>query len=415
MAQLIIDAHKRRYASFCPNREGWGPFSGETYDFTPCFQATLSDAPSLLVILGGCYALVQLFKRPDAPAPRNWHFWTKLAVVAGGFVAGLVCTIVQAQLSYKWWEDVRVWSGVLTCLAVCMAGVIHFVEHGRSRVSSGLLIFYWLIKLLVDAVRFRSMLARGLPLYSHSNESFLLVPFAIELAFTLAIWVLQSLVPKANASYGEVDQDEKCPVEEANILSKLTFQWLTPIMREGYNHYLTDEDLTPLRDTDKCKQVSDNFETIWHSHKSKTKGALWKTLARLEGATYAVAALCKGAQDILAFVQPQLLRMLISFVNSYDTDKPQPKIKGFAIAIGMFLVSLLQSGFLHQYFQRAFETGMRIRSALTSSIYKKALVLSSEGRSQKTTGDIVNLMSVDTQRISDLTQYGTSFKFSVTC
>ncbi|KAL5019771.1 hypothetical protein ScPMuIL_002663 [Solemya velum] len=46
---------------------------------------------------------------------------------------------------------------------------------------------------------------------------------------------------------------------------------------------------------------------------------------------------------------------------------------------------------------------MRIRSALISAVYKKALTMSSEARKEKTVGEIVNLMSVDCQRVRDLT------------
>lgn len=72
----------------------------------------------------------------------------------------------------------------------------------------------------------------------------------------------------------------------------------------------------------------------------------------------------------------------------------------------MFAVSVGQTMALHQYFQRAFETGMRIKTSLTAAIYSKSLKLSNEGRASKSTGDIVNYMAVDTQRLQDLTQYG---------
>lgn len=48
---------------------------------------------------------------------------------------------------------------------------------------------------------------------------------------------------------------------------------------------------------------------------------------------------------------------------------------------------------------------MRIKAGLASAIYKKSLKLSSEGRATKTTGDIVNYMAVDAQRLQDLTQF----------
>lgn len=48
---------------------------------------------------------------------------------------------------------------------------------------------------------------------------------------------------------------------------------------------------------------------------------------------------------------------------------------------------------------------MRIKGGLASAIYRKSLKLSNEGRSSKTTGDIVNYMAVDAQRLQDLTQF----------
>jgi ABC-type multidrug transport system fused ATPase/permease subunit len=53
----------------------------------------------------------------------------------------------------------------------------------------------------------------------------------------------------------------------------------------------------------------------------------------------------------------------------------------------------------------SFVTGMRIKGGLSSTIYRKSLRLSNEGRATKTTGDIVNYMAVDAQRLQDLTQF----------
>lgn len=70
----------------------------------------------------------------------------------------------------------------------------------------------------------------------------------------------------------------------------------------------------------------------------------------------------------------------------------------------MFIASIAQTIILHQYFQRCFETGMRVRAGLVTAIYQKALVLSNDGRGSAS-GDIVNLMSVDATRLQDLTTY----------
>jgi ABC-type multidrug transport system fused ATPase/permease subunit len=119
-----------------------------------------------------------------------------------------------------------------------------------------------------------------------------------------------------------------------------------------------------------------------------------------------LAAVFKVGNDISQFTQPQLLRFLIAFVASYKEGRePEPAIKGAAIALAMFAVAVFQTTMIHQYFQLTFVCGMRIKGGLTSSIYKKALKLSNEGRASKTTGDIVNYMAVDGQRLQDLTQF----------
>jgi hypothetical protein len=48
---------------------------------------------------------------------------------------------------------------------------------------------------------------------------------------------------------------------------------------------------------------------------------------------------------------------------------------------------------------------MRVRAGLITVIYSKALVLSNDGRS-RSTGDIVNLMSVDATRLQECCAYG---------
>lgn len=53
---------------------------------------------------------------------------------------------------------------------------------------------------------------------------------------------------------------------------------------------------------------------------------------------------------------------------------------------------------------------MRLRSVLTSKVYDKAMRLSTRARQQKTVGEVVNLMSVDTQKIGDAMQF---FHFGV--
>lgn len=55
----------------------------------------------------------------------------------------------------------------------------------------------------------------------------------------------------------------------------------------------------------------------------------------------------------------------------------------------MFTTAILQTMFLHQYFQLCFTTGMKLRAALVTAIYKKTLLLSNASRQQSTVGEVI--------------------------
>jgi ATP-binding cassette subfamily C (CFTR/MRP) protein 1 len=232
------------------------------------------------------------------------------------------------------------------------------------------------------------------------------VTFTISLALAIAEFVLEYLVPKKQNAYDALGEKDECPMEYADIFSILTFSWMTPLMKHGYKHYLTQDDLWNLKRRDTTKLTGSQLQEAWDLELEKKRPSLWIAMFKAFGGPYFRGALIKTISDTLAFVQPQLLRLLINFVYSYSPrNQPQPAIRGVAIALAMFACSVLQTVALHQYFQRAFETGMRVKSSLTAMIYSKALKLSNEGRAAKSTGDIVNYMAVDQQRLSDLTQY----------
>ena len=60
---------------------------------------------------------------------------------------------------------------------------------------------------------------------------------------------------------------------------------------------------------------------------------------------------------------------------------------------------------LRQYFFQCYLTGLRLRTAVIMAVYKKSLVLAASERNSRTTGEITNLMSVDAERLQNLTPY----------
>jgi len=82
---------------------------------------------------------------------------------------------------------------------------------------------------------------------------------------------------------------------------------------------------------------------------------LWKALFVAYGRPYAIAAGLKITQDFLAFLQPQLLRVLLLYISAYQGSRfgySRPSdFQGFAIAVLMFVASIIQTVCLNQVCQ----------------------------------------------------------------
>uniref|UniRef100_A0A8B9ZKM2 Multidrug resistance-associated protein 1 n=1 Tax=Anas platyrhynchos TaxID=8839 RepID=A0A8B9ZKM2_ANAPL len=131
------------------------------------------------------------------------------------------------------------------------------------------------------------------------------------------------------------------------------------------------------------------------------EASLFKVLYKTFGPYFLMSFLFKAAHDLLMFTGPEILKLLINFVN----DKHAPDWQGYFYTGLLFVCACLQTLILHQYFHICFVTGMRLKTAIVGVIYRKALVITNSARKTSTVGEIVNLMSVDAQRFMDLATY----------
>ena len=300
-------------------------------------------------------------------------------------------------------NDIRFYTSIAVIVSLGFIFAVQYLEHCRSRNPNGVALFYWVFFIIAYAVKLRSLISRN----AHKHRLPFFIVFNISLGLSILEFILEYFVPKKQSVYDALGAEDECPMEYADVFSMLTFGWMTPMMKFGYKNYLTQDDLWNLRRRDTTKATGDLLQAAWDVQLEKKKPSLWIAMASAFGGPYLRGAMIKTVSDALAFVQPQLLRLLITFVESYRAgNEPQPAIRGVAIALAMFATSVCQTAALHQYFQRAFETGMRVKASLTAMIYGKALKLSNESRATKSTGDIVTYMSVDQQRLSDLCQWG---------
>ncbi|KAF7558692.1 hypothetical protein G7046_g5461 [Stylonectria norvegica] len=393
----------------CGNEEGWGPLSPFRYDFTPCFIDVWIAAVSVFGLLVGSLAIWWLLvKKQQHPGQaKNTHFWIKQVLLTVIILdIGVQLAIQITNYPNIWFGDFRVWTTALTILSMFVIFAIQWLEHSRIRYPSGVVLFYWLLLLISFGVKLRSLVSQQI--YQTNLPYF--ITYCLGVGLSLAEFLVEWLWPRnvGPSGYGAIEEEEECPYEYADAFSQLTFSWMTPMMRYGYKVFLTEEDLWGLPKEDQTKTTGAKFDAAWKHELKVRKDApsLWIAMFRAYGGPYMMAAVYKVGNDISQYAQPQLLRLLIAFVASYSGhETKQPVIQGAAIALAMFGCAVFQTSMIHQYFQLTFVSGMHIKGGLGSAIYKKSLRLSNEGRASKTTGDIVNYMAVDAQRLQDLTQF----------
>ncbi|KAF9104630.1 hypothetical protein BGX29_001523 [Mortierella sp. GBA35] len=237
-----------------------------------------------------------------------------------------------------------------------------------------------------------------------------------------------------------------CPELTANFLSRLTFTWVQPLMSIGSTRPLEKEDIWEMTERRRADYVSTLFRQHWSKEVAKGKASLsdqkdkqadsnnlekvmtnqtslskkgkkkeyrpklWKALNGTFFWQFWSAGILKVIGDSLQVFQPLVTKAILNFVSDsvYNRSKglePPPLWHGILMAIGLYLMGVFASLALHQFWQRSTSTGVGIRTALITTIYRKGLVLSSKAKQDFSTGKITNLMSTDTTRLDFVAGY----------
>lgn len=400
---VLKKAHKSKPIIQCGCYDGQGyRLLSALSDPSPCLiNGIISNALAAYFIIHALLEIRHLRAKSTVSTKKSTIFNVKLLLIVAQLAFELALSVVTAKAGHyavpdiSFTQDSIWWSTVSTSVAIFLALTLTYIENFKSFIARTPLILFWFgstfigfFRIINDTLRSYATVEVFLVSALFINSLFILL---LELSFSppLAVAELEN--------YSIYDY--------SNIFSKISFTWMTPLMQKGYHKFLMQSDLPPLPKFLKTETLSTRLEKNWNTQLNKPgKPSLGRAIFSSFGRPYMIAGLFKVTQDIIAFTQPQLLKRLIIFVNESYKDSSVPLTKGFMIVIAMFCLSVTQTASLHQYFERVYDTSIKVKSSVTSLVYKKSLVLSVEAKSAKSTGDIVNLMSVDTQRLQDLTQ-----------
>ncbi|KAK8801165.1 hypothetical protein WA158_001935 [Blastocystis sp. Blastoise] len=189
--------------------------------------------------------------------------------------------------------------------------------------------------------------------------------------------------------------------EKAGFLSKTFFNWMTPILKTGSKRPLDFKDIPKLSKCDTADEIYTKTSSCFEESKKQGKPSIYRAMYKSYGKPFVFAGFLKLIHDIMQFLGPYLLKFILDFMSDKDADM----MEGIWLSIALLVSALVQSYCLRNYFFLCYRTGMRMRSTVVTMVYTKSLKLSTKSRTLYSTGQITNLMEVDSQRFQDLTSY----------
>ena len=235
------------------------------------------------------------------------------------------------------------------------------------------------------------------------------------------------LIPEST----QTDTGETVAEDGSGCTSRLFYLWLTPLLRRGQRGELdrpADVYHLPrkLRTGVVCRYFHQCWEACrpgaaagngrdqwprpvsgnllngsWSSHyleeplELEGDVGLLRVLHKAFGLRYYMLGVLKLVVNMLGFTGPLLLSSLVTFMEEDDA----PVSRGALCALGLFATTLLSSVLRNIFVFEVSKVALSARAALVSAIYGKALRVSGSSLARFSMGEVVNLMSTDTDRV----------------
>ncbi|BFZ09598.1 hypothetical protein BsWGS_12637 [Bradybaena similaris] len=340
-----------------------------------------------------------------------------------------------------------VFAPVVMALTLVLAVVFTVAERRKRLVTSGILFIFWLLNTISYIIMFYTLLE----LEVYHSDVFTFVIFCCQLLCCLLEFCLQFRAEQPILSHSSAKKPS--PEIGASFPSRLTFWWLNSLMSQGYKQPLTEEVMPDLHPRDKSETVVPRFLRSWtralsswkrksstvgrpglrweadtpaesdeqtpllHSPRQKSQDqgrpagektektsvgpSLNWVLVRTFWKELLLSQIWKLFADILTFCSPLILGKLVDFVQEPHSQS----WNGYVFAGALFASTVIHSILFHQVFHHSTSLGLRLRASLISAVYRKSLTMNNLARKESTIGEVVNLMSVDAERVENVMSY----------
>ncbi|XP_069568102.1 ATP-binding cassette sub-family C member 10 [Brachyistius frenatus] len=437
---------------------------------SPCFNQLIFGAlpHAAMAIFSACYLGIERCSLLQTSPPCGWTLRLVSALLAALLFTADVILASVLQLGDMYLD-------ILTDSCAILAWLVHLgavtvLQRTAFRRTRGPPLLLLLVLLLVPNLVVTLMIYCDNKEHLNFTEPLKLARFVLASARTLPllVYLLAFAFPCINdASYTlyinavdgsplipestEPDTGETVAEDGSGYFSRLFYLWLNPLLRRGQRGELdrpADVYHLPrsLRTTVVCRYFHQCWEACrrgealgdqqdqwprpvsrnllngtWSSQYQEEpmelEGdvSLLRVLHKAFGLRYYILGLLKVMVNMSSFAAPLLLGSLVNFME----EKGAPVSRGVWCVLGLFATTLVCSVLQNIFVFEVSKVALSARAALVSAIYCKALRVGGCSLAGFTLGEIVNLMSTDTDRVVNFFQsfhelWSLPFRFSIT-
>ncbi|KAK3198713.1 hypothetical protein Dsin_022128 [Dipteronia sinensis] len=193
--------------------------------------------------------------------------------------------------------------------------------------------------------------------------------------------------------------DSATPYSNAGPFSLLTFSWMGSLFAVVNKKTLDLEDVPQL---DSGDSVVGAFPIL--RNKLEANGSVVNGVTTLKLATALVFSVWK---EILWTAFLALVYTLASYVGPYLIDtfvqylsgRREFDNEGYLLVSTLFVAKLVECLFPRHWLFKLQQAGIRIQAVLVAMIYNKGLTVSCQAKQCHTSGEIINFMTVDAERV----------------
>ncbi|TKV99223.1 hypothetical protein SEVIR_8G030300v4 [Setaria viridis] len=190
---------------------------------------------------------------------------------------------------------------------------------------------------------------------------------------------------------------------DVGLFSNITFSWMGPLLDLGKRKTLDLNDVPFLDDCDSVHGIIPKFRSKIASisatgqYNDVTTVKLAKALVLTTWKLIIVTAVYALLRTVTSYVGPYLIEYFVGYLN----ESPRPTKKGYLMVLAFVVAQFMESLSSRHLLFRSQQLGVRVRSALIAIIYQKGLALSSQSRQSSSSGELINVVSLDAERVGD--------------